>query len=294
MSIKGLYVLGCILAGVIFSLAYRLYVVLRSSEKSKNPRRGSRDTCSISIFLGSGKCFIISRDHLREEYHRRTHNRSLSATIGGRFCTLSSPNIHNQWRWFSQCGEGTCVRIYQAVSCYYRACNRKGKISYTYKIYSNNLFIQNSNSEDYHIITIPRARKVHQSIYSTPFSAFYSFLVACYHITFLSLRSGKPFSEVLLLNGPGTCLVLCIAVYVNRVGTNFDPFKDWLPDPLTFDPPALGNHITSVNICRILCKSSQSITFGETLTSAGGPVSPPSPHAQPFLNELLLLVNLGL
>lgn len=70
---------------------------------------------------------------------------------------------------------------------------------------------------DYRILTIPRARRVHQSLYSTPLSTAYSLLVTAYHLSYLSLLSGRAFSEVLLLNGPGTCFVLCIAVYVNRV-----------------------------------------------------------------------------
>ncbi|GJJ06666.1 hypothetical protein Clacol_000861 [Clathrus columnatus] len=47
------------------------------------------------------------------------------------------------------------------------------------------------------IIKIPRARKVHQSLMTTP-----------------SLRKSYP--DVLILNGPGTCVMLCIAVYVGR------------------------------------------------------------------------------
>lgn len=31
------------------------------------------------------------------------------------------------------------------------------------------------------------------------------------------MLSGSQVSDVLLLNGPGTCFVLCIAVYINRV-----------------------------------------------------------------------------
>jgi hypothetical protein len=37
------------------------------------------------------------------------------------------------------------------------------------------------------------------------------------------------FADVLLLNGPGTCLMLCIAVYVNRVSLGNPDFATPIP-----------------------------------------------------------------
>ena len=78
----------------------------------------------------------------------------------------------------------------------------------------------------YTILTIPRARKVHQSLATTPLTAIYSLLVCAYHITFAPVlasvlsRPPGPFpAEALILNGPGTCFVLTTAVYVNKVGS---------------------------------------------------------------------------
>ncbi|KLO15397.1 oligosaccharide biosynthesis protein Alg14 like protein [Schizopora paradoxa] len=64
----------------------------------------------------------------------------------------------------------------------------------------------------YEIFTIPRARRVHQSLFSTPPTALRSLLVCVYHMMY----TGQLSSDVLLLNGPGTCFVLCISAYVNR------------------------------------------------------------------------------
>ncbi|KAJ7497356.1 glycosyltransferase family 1 protein [Mycena latifolia] len=66
----------------------------------------------------------------------------------------------------------------------------------------------------YTILPIPRARRVHQSLVTTPPTAFYSLLLCIYHV---ALPHGRgPFADVLILNGPGTCFVLCIAVYFSK------------------------------------------------------------------------------
>ncbi|KAF8210339.1 glycosyltransferase family 1 protein [Mycena galopus ATCC 62051] len=66
----------------------------------------------------------------------------------------------------------------------------------------------------YTILTIPRARYVHQRLITTPPTALRSLLMCIYHVTFAHIHSS--FADILILNGPGTCFVLCIAVYVNK------------------------------------------------------------------------------
>jgi beta-1,4-N-acetylglucosaminyltransferase len=70
----------------------------------------------------------------------------------------------------------------------------------------------------YSILSIPRARRVHQTLTGTPLAAFYSLMVCSYHLTLLPFFSGrrKTFADVLILNGPGTCFILCVAVYINK------------------------------------------------------------------------------
>ncbi|TFK90584.1 glycosyltransferase family 1 protein [Polyporus arcularius HHB13444] len=68
----------------------------------------------------------------------------------------------------------------------------------------------------YTFVVIPRARRVHQTLLTTPFTAALSLIAAVWHITVGPLIAGPPVPEVLLLNGPGTCFVLCIATYLNR------------------------------------------------------------------------------
>ena len=79
-------------------------------------------------------------------------------------------------------------------------------------------------AQSYSILTIPRARRVHQSLLTTPASSIISLLACVYHITikpnlcYQESRSG--FADVLILNGPGTCFILCVAVYINKVRVN--------------------------------------------------------------------------
>ncbi|KAJ7287472.1 glycosyltransferase family 1 protein [Mycena rebaudengoi] len=74
--------------------------------------------------------------------------------------------------------------------------------------------------DKYTILTIPRARHLHQSLVTTPPTALYSLLACIYHVTLAPIlfpnSTRASFADVLILNGPGTCFVLCIAVYLNK------------------------------------------------------------------------------
>jgi len=78
--------------------------------------------------------------------------------------------------------------------------------------------LEKSKSEgSYRILVIPRARRVHQSLLTTPPSALLSLASCIYYVLVEPFVAKKPaFADLLLLNGPGTCVVLCIAVYVNK------------------------------------------------------------------------------
>ncbi|KAJ7924876.1 glycosyltransferase family 1 protein [Mycena leptocephala] len=72
----------------------------------------------------------------------------------------------------------------------------------------------------YTISLIPRARRVRQPLVTTPPTAFLSLLSCICLVTMaqipLPFRNRRSFADILILNGPGTCFVLCIAVYVNK------------------------------------------------------------------------------
>lgn len=66
------------------------------------------------------------------------------------------------------------------------------------------------NSEDYKLVKIPRSRNVHQSyitsVVTTLYSILYSLPVLFYH---------NP--DLILCNGPGTCIPICLVAFFMRV-----------------------------------------------------------------------------
>ncbi|KAF7321606.1 UDP-N-acetylglucosamine transferase subunit ALG14 [Mycena kentingensis (nom. inval.)] len=67
----------------------------------------------------------------------------------------------------------------------------------------------------YSILTVPRARRVHQPLLTTPPTALRALLSCIYYVA-IAPPHGASLGDVLILNGPGTCFVLCIAVYMNK------------------------------------------------------------------------------
>ncbi|KAF9261111.1 oligosaccharide biosynthesis protein Alg14 like protein, partial [Marasmius fiardii PR-910] len=140
----------------------------------------------------------------------------------------------------------------------------------------------------YAILTVPRARKVHQSLTTTPFTAFLSFLKCFYYVTLLpnwsSVPKSKPFADVLVVNGPGTCFILCMAVLVNRVLALPSPRIIYIESfarvkslsisgkllQLIVDRQALQSHLTQRASVTHLWNASRFIVQWPTLLDSGG------------------------
>src|SRR5258706_9501236 len=71
------------------------------------------------------------------------------------------------------------------------------------------------------IITLSRAREIHQSLFTTQFSALKSLAHSLIDLSLRPALRGEPLADVLLLNGPGTCVAIVGAVYVSRVRSYF-------------------------------------------------------------------------
>lgn len=85
------------------------------------------------------------------------------------------------------------------------------------------------------MIHIPRARYVHQSFLTSPFTTLYSLAFCLWHVTLRPLitsprraeankgaagraPSGKrAFADLVLLNGPGSCVPIAYAAFLPRV-----------------------------------------------------------------------------
>lgn len=74
------------------------------------------------------------------------------------------------------------------------------------------LFATDSSVADYQIIEVPRARRVHQSFFTAPFTTAQT-LIFC--VRTITLR--RHFADIVLMNGPGTCVPICLAVVLRRL-----------------------------------------------------------------------------
>jgi hypothetical protein len=129
-------------------------------------------------------------------------------------------------------------------------------------------------TQSYSILTIPRARRVHQSLLTTPASSIVSLFTCVYHVTikpnlcFQESHSG--FADVLILNGPGTCFILCVAVYINKVRVNSCPCGT----TNYHLPPAVSRFASSrCHLCRIICTRNVAFPFWKASSSLGRPAS---------------------
>ncbi|KII92585.1 glycosyltransferase family 1 protein [Plicaturopsis crispa FD-325 SS-3] len=161
--------------------ACRIYSILRrpSAHRSK---RSKSEACSLGVFLGSGGHTSEALTLLSTLDFARYSPRTYVVSEGDKLSAQKALELESQ--------------------------KSAGEKNHT-------------TSNGYRILTIPRARRVHQSLVTTPPTALLSLLSCLYHVTFAPLMSPQswrsPFVDVLILNGPGTCFVLCAAVFVNRV-----------------------------------------------------------------------------
>ncbi|KAH9858815.1 oligosaccharide biosynthesis protein Alg14 like-domain-containing protein [Lenzites betulinus] len=162
----------------------RLYSVLTTTKTAKHGgRRRSSDTCGLAVFLGSG-------GHTSEALSL------LSALDFARYFPRT---------YFIGEGDSLSMRKALELESLKAADTQKDTRSIP------------PTKAPYTFIVIPRARRVHQPLLTTPATAAVSLAAAIWHLTIAPLVYGTPSAEVLLLNGPGTCFVLCIATYLNRI-----------------------------------------------------------------------------
>lgn len=76
----------------------------------------------------------------------------------------------------------------------------------------------NEPKDDFQFITLPRARNVHQTWLSTPLTVLIAFIACFKHIVLPSFRAQQtsPFADLILMNGPGTCVPIVASVWFLR------------------------------------------------------------------------------
>ncbi|EJU00120.1 Alg14-domain-containing protein [Dacryopinax primogenitus] len=72
------------------------------------------------------------------------------------------------------------------------------------------------HAQQHTFLVLPRARRVHQPFWATPPTAIWSLVVAVWELSIRPALRGQACSDLLLLNGPGTCVPLLAAVYTSK------------------------------------------------------------------------------
>ncbi|KIK09085.1 glycosyltransferase family 1 protein [Laccaria amethystina LaAM-08-1] len=166
---------------VLSLAAARLYMILPSDTKRRSSSHPKRSTCNLAVFLGSGGHTTEALALVSAIDPKKYHHRQYIVSEGDHLSAQKAKALESSIAERLQASYGT---------------------------------------QSYSILTIPRARRVHQSLLTTPASSIVSLFTCVYHVTikpnlcFQESHSG--FADVLILNGPGTCFILCVAVYINK------------------------------------------------------------------------------
>ena len=73
----------------------------------------------------------------------------------------------------------------------------------------------------FRIITLPRARKVHQSYLTSVATTLWTILFCLWHVTIRPplLSPRRKIADVIITNGPGTCVPIIFCAFLPRVST---------------------------------------------------------------------------
>ena len=203
----------------------RLYLILpRRANPTHSAARSQAGTCTLAVFLGSGKQrepHAWKDSKLRESLQvdiRARHSPcslvsiSTAIDLGSTLLVTATPLVPRKPSASNQTEPRVLCRTMSVAHPPSVLLALSLKLVCSIRFAATSMGVQ----EQYSIVTVPRARRVHQSLLTTPLSSARSLAVCIYHTTLQPLFSGKPFADVLVLNGPGTCVMLCLAVYFNK------------------------------------------------------------------------------
>jgi len=164
--------------GVIFATIARAYAVVITPKGSVPRKRAHTETCHLAVFLGSGG-----------------HSSEALSLVSVLDFSRYTPRTY-------LVSEGDTLSEQKAV-----ALEKLKATASTSSLRSG---------VGYQVLIIPRARRVHQNLLTVPFTTLRSLLAAVYRVTLAPRLSRDSAFDLLILNGPGTCFVLCVAAYINR------------------------------------------------------------------------------
>lgn len=192
---------------------------------------------------------------------RGTYERNASPSFFAWLWQILPENIHNQRRRHAQRAEGRSTRSHKGCEL---SLNVKGSLCISISVgFLVSLHIKTKNPDAYTFLVIPRARKVHQSLLTTPSTALLSVTKSFYQVALASSHRKGQFADVLVLNGPGTCLTLCLAVYLNKVSF-MDKIKINYQGVVVF-----RSGIAQNGVYRVICPGADSITVWKATSFFG-------------------------
>ncbi|ODO11483.1 hypothetical protein I350_00263 [Cryptococcus amylolentus CBS 6273] len=76
-----------------------------------------------------------------------------------------------------------------------------------------------THAKAYGLLPLPRARHVGQPVLTTSISVIKTLIVTIHHLLVVPLftRPTEPFADLLIVNGPGTCVVLVVVAWIRRI-----------------------------------------------------------------------------
>ncbi|BGO90801.1 hypothetical protein NBRC10512_000136 [Rhodotorula toruloides] len=146
---------------------------------------------------------VVLRTHNRSRRSRQTDEASLAVFLGsgGHTAEMMRLVAHLDWRRFSG---RTWIISSEDLLSEAKALALEKQIG----------------SGEFRILRIPRARRVHQSYLTSPFTTLYSLAYCLWHIAvapLLDSRQRRVFADVVLLNGPGSCVPIICAAFLPRL-----------------------------------------------------------------------------
>ncbi|KAL6714946.1 UDP-N-acetylglucosamine transferase subunit [Lecanora helva] len=167
------YILSSLLLLILSAALLRLLYILPAINRIRPPPRRRGTPTHLLIVLGSG-------GHTAE---------MLSLLSNHEF----SPSVYTHRSYVVGSGDGFSAGRAEEFEQNFMAEKVTGKIGYT-------------------IHTVPRAREIHQSLLSTPFTCLHC-LYACFC---LILFHPKGYPDLILINGPATSLIVVLASIILR------------------------------------------------------------------------------
>lgn len=177
------------------ALAYRLMVVLDPTRTKpiRHGRRNPREPTHLLIVLGSGG-----------------HTAEMLSMLD-RSVTHPDPSSRLDWRDFSHrtwvVSSGDTLSAERAKEFEENALALGGQEAL---MAGKVRKATDAGPGKYEVVTVPRAREIHQPAWTSPISCTKTFL-ACWNLLLAQLKQGRDFPDLILVNGPATATVLVFA-----------------------------------------------------------------------------------